>query len=193
VRADAAPAPAPACARRQASWYQRGLAVDTRRRPDCRAHRGARGPRLVPGPARERSRPLSFDGHRLGGARVPGAIPDRWLRSGAPACPHPGRVQLLAQAHRRGPACTWRHRSGGPGTHPEMSPPSPSRSWRHDVGVWTADAAITLRVPEDHPTIQAAIQAASPGDVIDVARAWGAIRSTVRHDRRAGPRPRRPP
>jgi pectin methylesterase-like acyl-CoA thioesterase len=38
-----------------------------------------------------------------------------------------------------------------------------------NVGVWTADAATTLRVPEDHPTIQAAIQAAKPGDVIDVA------------------------
>lgn len=38
-----------------------------------------------------------------------------------------------------------------------------------DVAVWEADASATLRVPEDHPTIQAAIQAAADGDVIDVA------------------------
>src|SRR5688572_11550336 len=37
------------------------------------------------------------------------------------------------------------------------------------VAVVPADAAVTVRVPQDHPTIQAAIDASSPGDTILIA------------------------
>jgi hypothetical protein len=48
-------------------------------------------------------------------------------------------------------------------------------------------SAATLRVPADHPTIQAAVDAAGPGDVIDVAKGSYAEVPQVGHMGRESP------